>query len=539
MMALSPGRWCLLSIGWLAGVVAVAVATLGDYGITWDEEYYKEYGVVLLNWYTSLGRDQEALSKWGLNYYGGFFDLLAQIAVRFSSAGVYETRHAVSLVFGLVGLAATYGIGWRLGGHRAGFFSLVALTLTPVYYFFMFSNAKDTPFAAMFALSLFFMLCSLRSMPKPSWRLVLAIGVSAGLAMAVRVAGVVLLGYVALLWSGWLLFRRRSRALGSGRDLLRSVAGIGVRLLSVAAVAWGTMVAFWPWAQVSPLLHPIQALRQTTNYDWPLSVLFDGRYIKASQLPPTYIPTWLGISMPEFYLLSLGVGILLAAGCVRRMVKGHGDPDAALGIGLLVLVVVVPIAAHAILRSTIYDGLRQFLFVIPAMAVLAGCSVSAFLRLGLSTAPRLIVALLMAGSAGLTVVDMAELHPYQYVYFNRLIAGGVVSASTRFETDYYGASYREGVRWLAENYHHRGKGKVRVANPSMNFLTAYYLESHPDLRSRFHPVRPWDNPNIYMSTTRWNQHKEKPGRVLHVVTRKGVPLLYVVEVTPPGEPDLA
>ena len=139
----------------------------------------------------------------------------------------------------------------------------------------------------------------------------------------------------------------------------------------------------------------------------------------------------------------------------------------------------------------------------------------------------------MLVSAGITVNDMAALHPYEYVYFNRLIAGGEESASTRFETDYYGASYREGVRWLAKNYHPKGGERVRVSNPSMNFLTAYYLESSRDLRRRFHPVQAWDRPNIYMSTTRWNQHKEKHGRLLHVVRREGVPLLYIIEVAPP------
>ncbi|HEX2988927.1 MAG TPA: hypothetical protein VHS06_12270, partial [Chloroflexota bacterium] len=135
-------------------------------------------------------------------------------------------------------------------------------------------------------------------------------------------------------------------------------------------------------------------------------------------------------------------------------------------------------------------------------------------------------------SAGLTAYDMVDLHPYQYIYFNRLVGGGLETASTKYETDYYGVSYREGVRWVIDNYHPANGGKVRVANPSLNFLTAYYLEASPELRDKFQPVQPWDNPDVFIAITRWNFHNDKEGTVLHVISRKGVPLLYVIKPQP-------
>ena len=541
MRALTHERWRTLSLVWLAGAVVVAAATVRDYGVTWDEEYYKEYGVVLLNWYSSLGADQEALSKWGLFYYGGFFDIVAQLAVSFSPYGVYETRHLVSLAFGLLGLAATCGIGWRIAGAKGGFFSLLFLTLTPAYYFHMFSNAKDIPFAALFALSLFCILRCIDALPRVPLSLILRTGIAIGLTMGVRVAGIVLLGYVALLWGGWLLGRYWIGSTVDRRVVLRQAGDLLVRFLAVAAIAWVTMVAFWPWAQVSPILHPLQALQQTTRYDWPLTVFFDGRFVKASELPRSYLPTWFAISLPEFYFAALLIGCVLSVRFLRRFARKPGHVDALLKGGLLVAVVCVPVGVQIVLRSTVYDGLRQFLFTMPALSALAGVSVAAFLGSVVRLAPRLAVLGLVLVSAGVTIHDMVDLHPYQYVYFNRLVAGGVEAGSARFETDYYGASYREGVLWLAQNYHPRTRQKVRVANPSRNFLTAYYLESNPRNRERFHPVAAWDRPHIYLSTTRWNQHKEKHGKLLHVVKRKGVPLLYVIEVAPPEDttgPDL-
>ncbi len=246
------------------------------------------------------------------------------------------------------------------------------------------------------------------------------------------------------------------------------------------------------------------------------------------------LPTWFAITLPEFYFVASIVGCVLAVGYLLRFKRTPSHLDTLLKVGLLLAVAVGPVSAAIVLRSTIYDGLRQFLFVVPPLAALAGVSVAAFLRSQVHVAAKAAVVGAVLLSAGLTVFDMAELHPYQYIYFNRLVAGGLESASQRFETDYYGASYREGVRWLIDNYHPESGGQVRVANPSRNFLTAYYLEASQELRDRFHPVEAWDDPNIYISITRWNYHTDKDGKLLHVVSRKGVPLLYVIEVRPPS-----
>ncbi len=532
-------HWRVMSFVFLIALSAIAAATVSDYGVTWDEDYYREYGFLLQNWYTSLGANQEALTKWRLYHYGGFFDIIAQLATSLLPYGVYETRHAVSLIFGLLGVAATYGIGYQLAGVRGGLFAALFLVLTPVYYGHMFSNAKDIPFAALFALSLFLILRSASYLPRVPRRLILKLGIATGLAMAVRVPGAVLLGYAALLWLGCLLAQRWRNPAAERDELLRSAQSVSLRFLAMAAIAWSTMVALWPYAQVSPILNPLRALRENLAYDWPLTVLFEGRFIKASELPPNYLPTWFAISLPEFYFAAFLIGGAMSAVFLWRLARGRANPIPLLQVGLLALVICVPILAHVVLRSTVYDGLRQFLFVLPAMAALAGAAVAGFLRSRVSQAPRLAALAVVLGSVGVTIYDMVELHPYQYVYFNRLVAGGLESASARFETDYYGASYREGVRWLIRNYRPQSGERVRVANPSREFLTEYYLTSSKELRDRFQHVKAWDRPHVYLSITRWNWHKEKQGKLLYVVKRKGVPLLYVIELAPPGGPEPA
>jgi hypothetical protein len=52
---------------------------------------------------------------------------------------------------------------------------------------------------------------------------------------------------------------------------------------------------------------------------------------------------------------------------------------------------------------------------------------------------------------------MAELHPYEAVYFNSLV-GGVDGAEGRYPLDYWGLSYKEGLSYLLRSTH----GRVRL-----------------------------------------------------------------------------
>jgi hypothetical protein len=134
---------------------------------------------------------------------------------------------------------------------------------------------------------------------------------------------------------------------------------------------------------------------------------------------------------------------------------------------------------------------------------------------------------------GITGIDMIQLHPYQSVYFNRAAAGGLASASLQFESDYWGNSYREGAQWVIQNYRADTSGRIRVANCSNYFQTGYFFEN-PDARQRFINVERHQNPHVFLTTTRFRCHEKAWGRLLHVVERQGVPLLYIFGVPSPS-----
>jgi hypothetical protein len=132
------------------------------------------------------------------------------------------------------------------------------------------------------------------------------------------------------------------------------------------------------------------------------------------------------------------VGLLLAI--IRLARRSLPQPR----LFLLVLAwFAVPLAAILIMRPTMYDNFRQFLFILPPLFVL---SALAFEELFRRLRPIAFWALtLVVVAPGL--LAMIGLHPYEYVYYN-LLAGDRASLASRFENDYWVTSYREAVEFL-------------------------------------------------------------------------------------------
>jgi hypothetical protein len=111
---------------------------------------------------------------------------------------------------------------------------------------------------------------------------------------------------------------------------------------------------------------------------------------------------------------------------------------------MLGLAATFPIALTIVLRPAMYNGIRHFVFVAPAIAVvggLAGARVIERLADRRRSAAIGAAAVLAAGYT-LPAIEMVKLHPYEYTYFNR-IEGGVRGADGRYMLDYWGLSFKQ------------------------------------------------------------------------------------------------
>lgn len=515
--------WPLAGAILLTALAILALSTFRHYGNGFDAQVQDTYGADILSWFRTLGADRSALRFRDLYYYGGFFDTLAALVVAHSTVPHWATRHLLEAGFGLMGLAGAWRLGTHLAGPRAGFLALAALALMPSYYGMMYINPKDIPFAAAAIWSIYVMTVMIQHLPKPPRRLVVGLGLALGALLAIRIVGVlfiVFFGFVLLID----LIQRARVEQWTAKKFASAALRQGVTLFfPVLVIAWGVMVLFWPWAQVSPILHPLEALRHFSSLANNIDTLYFGQQISTSYHPASYLPVYLTIKLPDIIVAAFVAAIGVTIAEIWR--KGWQSPP--LRLVPILLAAFFPIAYAVITRPELYDAERHFLFTLPPLAVLAGLTADRVLGLckGRAIVSGAVIAVMMIG-ASRQIAENVDLHPYEYAYFNDLV-GGTTGAKGRFETEYWGTSLAEATDDL--RFYLKTHGLMRTTPWKVAIsgeATQMGDEPHPHLQL----TDQWNKADFYISATRRGTDRWLPGTVIKKVQRDGVAFAVVKDL---------
>lgn len=509
--------------------VFVAFATFRDYGITWDESWHHTYGNYILEWFRTGFRDRSALSYRGDYLYGGAFDALAALFARSVPLPWFDAVHLFGALVGVLGLAATWHLGRTLGGPAAGFCATALLSACSVYHGHTFNNPKDVPFAVGYALAVAELVGAVRAFPRLDRRRILHLGLAAGAAMSVRIGGMLILCYLlaAVAIHAALVYRHTRH--------LEVAEGIFVRLfkafLAVWALGWGVMLVFWPWAQLDPVRRPFFALGRMTRFNLHVRKMpFGDAEIVTYDVPWDYLPRYFLFKLPELLLVLAVVGAVLG---VRKVMRAWNDPARIRELTAAAVVVLAigfpPIWAIAV-RSTLYDGLRHFLFLVPMLAGVGGwAAVELARRLGTAGGiPVPVLLVVFLSWCAREVAVMRTLHPHEYVYFNR-IAGGLPGVLERYDTDYYGNGYREAFDALRDKLWRTDREgylsrTYKVGGCIPAFIAREYLRSVLVWRERGDKA-PLDFFLGYQRNRCFERHRHRP--VFVEVARQGTPIVLV------------
>ncbi|WP_018388984.1 glycosyltransferase family 39 protein [Ancylobacter sp. FA202] len=503
----------LASLAVFAAVAAFMVLTFRDYGISNDEPVQHAYGQLLLAWYASGFTDDRAFHYINLYLYGGLFDLIAAGLEPYVPLPLYEWRHLLSAGFGFVGLIGTWRLARRLGGEGAGVVAVLLLAFTGMYGGAMFTHTKDVPFAAAMVWSLYFITALAGELPAlPRGRTVLGLGLSVGCALGLRVGGVFAVLYLVL-------------TIGAAMVLLRDMR-LPLRLLprlSIAGLAaLALMAATWPWS-VLPPTNLFKAMGAFSHFSFDLKTLFNGQLLPIDQLPPTYMPEYLLIKLPEVTLLGLMAALVLAVlALVNRLRAPHAwiglSPQHLLLAVPLALAILVPVAVAVLTDPPLYNGIRHFLFVLPPVTVLASLGLVGAFRM-LSQRVRLAGAGFALAALGLFLFNASvlwRLHPYEYVAYNQIV-GGTSGAWGRFEGDYWSSSLREAALALR----HGVEREAPPAHPYKVSVCAEDVQALTYLGSRFEAVEDWEDADFIL-TARHVGCDAAPGLPYATVNRLGL-----------------
>lgn len=447
-----------------AAYAAIAIWTLPDYGVTWDEIFHYISGDIYLEYFRTEVLRVEDNSN--LRYYGPALDLVNAI----SNEQLHKNRnwlpedvarHLPACILGILLVPMVYLMTAASAGRRAGFFAAFAMTLSPHFFSYLHNDPKDVGIAFFYTA---FLWAATRRARGGSWIWGLFGAVMFGVGFAIKLT-IVVAAPIVLVWLLLQFPRRAPRYAWSGAVERFAEAAVVIPLVGLL---FG--ILFWPWLWVETLHRIYLVFHHFENVPWLGPVLYKGQILTTDKLGWDYAPTIFGLQNPPWILALAALGSL---GIIRRWRRRR------LHAGQLAFIGCAATGAAAIANpGQMHDGLRQLLPVIPLVSILAGYGAEGIWRLarsidirraGRGVAARLFASILLLGIAGSAAYPIIALHPDQTAYFN-FLTGGPAGADGKYEVEFYCNPYKRGMQWLDRNI----EKPSRVLVAQNHWVAAYY-----------------------------------------------------------------
>jgi len=505
--------------------ILVGLLVFRDYGFSWDEPLFYNYGDALgyayspqawlsgnfdiNNSYGSSGDDHKTR--------GPAYLLLAREPVYGLEAfGLDEASawHLINFLFFQIGVYFLYRLALRWMKSSAALATTALFSWQPLLWGHAFINPKDPPFLVFFLASVclgFEMVDRLSEEAitgKQKFSAIIIPAIILGLTTSIRVlgplAGLLVLGYAV------------SRL---GKRIFSFLPHIAI----YGAIALLAMFVTWPFLWENPIARFAEVTQFMSDNPTNLSVLFGGVVYRAGELPRRYLPFMLATTLTEpvwplfFIGILAGYFILLKQNrdvrthlrevntaenwiSLRSSLDAATIRDTTLSLTLVLLWFAIPVAYVLLRKPSMYDGLRHFLFILPPIFIFTGIAfeflidhvVISWLRAGL-------IFLLVAPG----IVGIVQLHPYPYTYYNSLV-GGTSGAFRRYETDYWLTCYKEAIEQLNQSI-------TEPANLYVHreaYIAAYYANQNikvQELRGALNTVKSGD---FILVNTRTNEDRK-------------------------------
>ncbi len=491
----SRSRWFIVLFTF--SFVFLAIVTLDDYGFTWDAaEYhigdkYFYFFKELNPEYLRFGEDNIPVDQWDnhpdFHRYSRLFiknpyqvwpvGVITSSLCKylfFTTLGVMDpidAHHlAVPLLVAILVVALYFFMLNRFGFYAAAI-SVITLVSYPRFWADLHHNTKDVPGCVFFSLVLIMVVWAWEKMSAAG---MLAAAVMWGIALAAKANAVFLPLIIVPYLICEVIYRRDQEKRLPSRAMMMA-------LLISPMIAFLTMLALWPYLVM----------------DFPHHLKLYFAYLK-----------WRGGSgdeswnvLPLLHALAtmpLSVMAILIIG-IAAMVRQTRHARAMMPLSLLILLwLIVPVLRVSLPRAVDFDGIRHWLEFVPAVAILAGVGGSKVLhrltrrvrtiwyRLWQSnwrwSRPLTNFALICIYFLPLMLWNYHH-HPHQIAYFNRLVGKlpGAQSMNLPEATDYWGSSYRQGMRWIN---HHAPPGSYLLVGVGEHIVhTTAKIWLRPDIKN--------------------------------------------------------
>ena len=410
----------------------VGLISFTDYGLNWDDFAQRTVGLQNLD-YIMNGNIEPLLANRD-KFYGPVVELLLVLAEKMLGLtdihDIYQLRHFMLFNLFFLGIIAFYRLLRTYFDTSFSLFVCVFLVLSPRIFAESFYNSKDLGFLCFLLYALYTMLQFIKY-KNTKWLCIHAL--FSALLIDVRVMGIMIPPLTIVVYAFDVFYNKLDK-----KKLLQPV----LYFYLLAAF----VVIFFPFLWNAPLENFIAVYSRMKQYPIIGEVYFWGTHITSDKLPWYYIPAWILITTPVLYSALFFIGIFgYAYLTVKENFKSFNN---ALLLHCSFVLLAFPILSVIVLNSTLYDGWRHLYFIYPLFIVFTLFGLQQLFNFFASRKKLLYVLIYL--NFGAVAFWMLKNHPLQNAYFN-MVSRATIDAGNKFEKDYWGLSFRQGLEYLANH----------------------------------------------------------------------------------------
>ena len=428
------------------------ISILGTY---WDDAGYIQTTPIIYDkiriFFTQYNNPYLGHFNYNLEFYGYLFPIIVDIFSNFELIQLfvktvlenlysYEIVNSIDLItitrffiFNLVIISIIYFLSKfniRVYGKNYTILYILFLLLIPSFYGHLFFNIKDIPFAIiLFFIStyLFNKKDKLFEIPKDNLRFLFKVSIGFSSLLLIRISGIIFIGF--LCFSIYLFsfdkFKISKKSLNFFYNMFL--------IFSTSSII--TFI-FTPSAWRYPKIWLTRAIEtQFVLSDWSGEVLTNGKSLNAQNLPKDYLIEWF------FFKLPINVVLLIILGTIYILLnKNKFDSFTKYSIFFVLTI----FTFFSIFQPLAYDGIRQYLFLIPFFVHIVIIFLAEFLN-------SKKFKYLSIGAIAISTIYMfssqLSTYPYNYIYFNEFVDEEKITYECEeingcgeWETDYWGLS---------------------------------------------------------------------------------------------------
>ncbi len=516
MHAASRHRWK----SWIApALIALAVlvaqlCVIDAYGATWDEPLHRNWAKqFVLFWQTGDGTYLQEMPGKGMYYGPGYFLAnygTAQFASHVLGFPFTPANHLLGIIVTSIAAGFLFAFVRAAAGARLAWLSTLFAVTYPHLIAHAQYNPKDIP---VLVASLPMFAAVHRTLVTRSKRWALAAGLLYGVCLAAKLSAIAMLPILAVILGAAVI-----RDVRGGGDRAAVLRRDGALLALCAFGAVLGMYATWPTLWFRPLLIVDSLHVFLLESFWPGKVLYFGTEYPGADLPWHYMPFQFFLATPLPAFAAFLLGSVLA---FRRALRSERWAFYVVVLAWFWVPLVLTLKPGLVR----YDGIRQLLFCVPALAILAGMGLEWLMDIaGRKLSWKYAPIVLVVAVFGWLGAEVVRVHPFQGSYVNESIRLAIPKdIHDTFEIEFWGASYRQAHDWIVQNVQ---AGDI-VCVPIADYLVTWYR--WPD-GIRFGCT---DDATYVMYFSRYSKEYRKRFEKLNPVyeiERYGTPLLQIYKV---------